>query len=230
MKFASYTKNRIPHKALGGKSPLEILQPVTDIIAERSNLRKFGGEVIVHNYGVTDKMAARSHRGHIIGYTNTYGVYWTIDKNQKRALAKDPKPIQDDKTKDLEISGIEGQPEDNPDLEPAIPKSPAKISSPVEPIAISAPAQQKLHRKTPQEFTALYGSRESTRTKRPTHKLDDASSKAVGIDPDYPTDQQARQSQYNIEWANAREKECTQLRTYGVYTVVKDIPEGDNTG
>jgi hypothetical protein len=32
MKFTPYTKNRIPHKALGGKSPLEILQPVTDII------------------------------------------------------------------------------------------------------------------------------------------------------------------------------------------------------
>jgi hypothetical protein len=28
MKFVSYTKNRIPHKALGGKSPLEIPQPV----------------------------------------------------------------------------------------------------------------------------------------------------------------------------------------------------------
>jgi hypothetical protein len=57
MKFASYTKNRIPHKTLGGKSSLEILHPVTDIIAERSNLRKFGEEAIVHNYGVTDKMA-----------------------------------------------------------------------------------------------------------------------------------------------------------------------------
>jgi hypothetical protein len=93
MKFASYTKNRIPHKALGGKSPLEILQPVTDIIAERSNLRKFDEKAIVHNYGVSDKMAACSHRGHIIGYTNTYSVYWTINKNQKHTLAKDPKPI-----------------------------------------------------------------------------------------------------------------------------------------
>jgi hypothetical protein len=155
MIFASYTKNRILHKALGGKSPLEILQPVTDIIAERGNLRKFGEEVIVHNYGVMDKMAAHSHRGHIIGYTNTYGVYWTIDKNQKRMLAKDPKPIQDDKTKDLEIPGIEGQSEDNPDLGPAIPESPAEVTSPVEPIAISTPVQQKHHRKTPQEFTAL---------------------------------------------------------------------------
>jgi hypothetical protein len=110
-------------------------------------------------------------------------------------------------------------------LEPAIPESPAKITLPVEPIAISTPAHQKRHQKTPQEFTALYGSRESTRTQRPTRKLDDASAKAVGIDPDHPTDQQTRQSQYNIEWENARE-ERIQLRTYGVYTVVKR----DNTG
>jgi hypothetical protein len=67
MKCASYTKNRIRHKAPGGKSPLEILQPVTDIIAERINLRKFGEKVIVHDYGVTDKMSAHSYRGHIIG-------------------------------------------------------------------------------------------------------------------------------------------------------------------
>jgi transposase InsO family protein len=100
MKFASNTKNRIPHKALGGKSPLEILQPVTDIIVERNNLRKFGEEAIVHNYGVTDKMAARSHREHIIGYTNIYSMYWTINKNQRRTLEKDPKPIKDDKTKE----------------------------------------------------------------------------------------------------------------------------------
>jgi hypothetical protein len=79
---------------------------------------------------------------------------------------------------------------------------------------MSTPAHQKHHQKTSQEFTALYGSRELTRTKRPTHKLDDASAKAVEIDPDHPTDQQARQSQYNIEWANARGKECIQLRIY----------------
>jgi hypothetical protein len=76
-------------------------------------------------------------------------------------------------------------------LEPAIPESPAKITSPVEPIAISTPAHQKHLRKTPQEFTALYGPQESTRTKRPTHKLDDTSTKALGIDPDYSMDQQA---------------------------------------
>jgi hypothetical protein len=115
-----------------------------------------------------------------------------------RTKTKDPKPIQDDKTKDLEIPGIEGQPKENPDLEPAIPESPAKIASPLEPIAISTPAYRKHPRKHPQEFTALYGSRESTRTKRPTHKLDDASAKAVGIDSDHPTDQQEPQSQYNI--------------------------------
>jgi hypothetical protein len=40
-------------------------------------------------------MVASSHRGNIIGYTNIYSVYWTINKNQKRTLAKDPKPTQD---------------------------------------------------------------------------------------------------------------------------------------
>jgi hypothetical protein len=59
-------------------------------------------------------------------------------------LEKDPKPVQDDTSKDLEIPGIEAQSEDNPDLGLAIPESQAEITSPVEPKTISTPAQQKL--------------------------------------------------------------------------------------
>jgi len=52
--------------------------------------------------------------------------------------------------------------------------------------------------------------------------------KAVGSDPDHPTDEQARNSPQASEWAKAREKEQDQLVKYGVFTKIKksDIPEG----
>jgi transposase InsO family protein len=225
IKFAAHIKNRMPHKALGEKhkSPLEILQPTTDIISERSNLRKYGEEVVVHNYKVTDKMAARSHRGFIVGYTNTHGIYWTIDKNQKRKLAKDPKAVSTDPDSDIEIPNFDEQLNitENSDLDSESSISNPKLSQ------IPLSNKEKPHRKTPEEFTALYGSRQSTRTRKPTKKVsENATVSAVGTDPDHPTDQQARQSQYSSEWAKAREKERAQLRTYGVYTVVNEIPQG----
>jgi len=50
---------------------------------------------------------------------------------------------------------------------------------------------------------------------------------AVGTDPDYPTDIQARLSQQAYEWAKARVAEQAQLEKYQVFTKVEksDIPE-----
>ena len=52
--------------------------------------------------------------------------------------------------------------------------------------------------------------------------------KAVGTDPDHPTDDQAHNSLQAAKWAKAREKERDQLVKYGVFTKIKksDILEG----
>ena len=50
----------------------------------------------------TDRMAPRAIEARIIGYTETYGVYQTITTTGKRQLAKDPRPIVQDKEEDEE--------------------------------------------------------------------------------------------------------------------------------
>jgi hypothetical protein len=74
------------------------------------------------------------------------------------------------------------------------------------------------HQKTAEEFTPLYGNRGSIHKKRPTSK---ARTKAVGIDKDHPTDEQARNGIYATKWAYARKRECEQLRNYGVCPIIK---------
>jgi hypothetical protein len=91
--WSAYTKNRVPHKTLEGKSPLEILFLGKDIHNERKNLRPFGQEVICFDYNVTDKLSARSYEARIVGYTLTHRVYQVIDKNERQRVAKDPKPL-----------------------------------------------------------------------------------------------------------------------------------------
>jgi len=93
--WAAYTKNRVPHKTLKGRTPIETLLG-KDPVQERLNLRPFGQPVICFNYKVaaSDKLAPRSYEARIIGYTSTFGKYWTIDKTGKQRLAKDPKPTQ----------------------------------------------------------------------------------------------------------------------------------------
>ena len=49
---------------------------------------------------------------------------------------------------------------------------------------------------------------------------------AVGIDPDHPTDEQARSSPQAAEWAKERAKERAQLEKYGVFTKIPKVPEG----
>jgi len=63
---AAYTKNRLPHKALGGKTPIEIIL-AKDPVNERKNLHPFGQKVTYYDYEVKDKLSARSYEGRIIG-------------------------------------------------------------------------------------------------------------------------------------------------------------------
>jgi hypothetical protein len=47
---ADFTKNKILHVALNGKTPIEVFQPEIDIINERKRFRTFGERVWIHNY------------------------------------------------------------------------------------------------------------------------------------------------------------------------------------
>jgi len=64
----------LPHKALGGKIPIEIIL-VKDPVNERKNLHPFGQKVTCYDYEVKDKLSARSYEGRIIAYTTTFGIY-----------------------------------------------------------------------------------------------------------------------------------------------------------
>ena len=55
----------------------------------------------------------------------------------------------------------------------------------------------------------------SSRERRPSEK---AREYAVGVDPDYPTDEQAKSSSEAGQWAEARKNARAQLKKYGVFT------------
>ena len=82
IQWATYTKNRIPHKALSleghQRTPYEVLyQQQTD----RNNLRPFGQKVAAYMYEEQRKKSKdprwepRTQEVRILGYTNTHGVY-----------------------------------------------------------------------------------------------------------------------------------------------------------
>ena len=48
IKWAAYTKNRIPHESLTGMTPTEVL--LLKEVPTRSNLRTFGQRVMIHVY------------------------------------------------------------------------------------------------------------------------------------------------------------------------------------
>jgi hypothetical protein len=218
--WSAYTKNRVPHKTLDGKSPLEVLLPEKDIIKARENLRPFGQKVFCFDYDVTDKLSARSFEARIVGYTHTHGVYKVIDTTGKQRVVKDSKPvIESDNNSDSDSDEEDSETEITESSKPAdksttetgpselakktFPKD--ESTKPVEETTIElAPIKQKRQRKTAQEYTKLYGSRQSTRNKKPTEK---AAAQAVGANEDHPTEEQARNGRHAIEWASARERE-----------------------
>jgi len=97
----AYTKNRVPHKTLQGKTPIEVFLQ-KDPIKERANLRPFGQKVICYDYEVTDKLSARSYEARIIGYTQTFGTYWVRKNDGSYKLTKSPTPVIEESESDTD--------------------------------------------------------------------------------------------------------------------------------
>jgi len=64
-KYSAYTKNRIPHKSLQEKMPIEVLLN-KEASQEQKNLHPFEQKVICLNYQETDKLSAQSYRARIV--------------------------------------------------------------------------------------------------------------------------------------------------------------------
>jgi len=205
----AYTKNRVPHKTLQGKTPIEVFLQ-KDPIKERANLRPFGQKVICYDYEVTDKLSARSYEARIIGYTQTFGTYWVRKNDGSYKLAKSPTPV---------IEEPESDTEDEEEPEPESPEPPVSENEKPVPMA----PKRKRNLKNDEYWDSVVGRRSSTRERKPTAKV-----QAVGADLDHPTDEQARNSPLAAEWAKARIKEREQLEKYGVFTKIDkaDIPKG----
>ncbi|MBC8079188.1 MAG: DDE-type integrase/transposase/recombinase, partial [Gorillibacterium sp.] len=231
--WATYTKNRLPHKTTG-KAPIEGLLK-RDPLRERQNLRKYGEWVWVHDYTAKGKMQPRAFKARIVNYTNTYGVYWTIDTNGNRKLAKNPGlPYPDDKNDDDDgdefmlpgdnFTVDEQPPPENPMNNAALGTPFEKNSQP------STTYSKKRHYKTPEEWMAIAGRREGLRSQTSLKGSQDNDNSeeimVVGQDEDHPTEEQARTGQHAKEWAEARRKERDQLLKYGVYSKIEQMPDG----
>jgi len=205
----AYTKNRVPHRTLLGKTPVEIFLKKNPV-SERTNLWPFGQKVICYDYDIADKLSPRSYEARIIGYTQTFGMYQVRRSDGSYKLAKSPKPIidYDSESEDSDLeSRVE---EDDATLRE---EQPEEILVPDTPEAPgNAPRKRK---KDAAYWDAKLGPRKSARGLVPCKIF------AVGVDPDHPTNIQARASPQAEEWAKARERERDQLIKYGVYTKVQ---------
>jgi len=172
----AYTKNRVPHKTLQGKTPIEVFLQ-KDPNKERANLRPFGQRVICYDYNVVDKLSARSYEARIIEYTGTFGTYWVRKNDGSYKLAKSPTPVTEESESDTE---------DEIELEEPEPESP---EPPAERIPVPMAPKRKRNPKNNEYWDSVVGRRSSIRERRPSAKI-----QAVGMDPDHSTDKQARNS------------------------------------
>jgi len=142
-KHSAYTKNRVPHKSLEGKTPVEVIFG-KDARMERQNLRPFGQKVTCYDYETTDKLSSRSYEGQIVGYTETHGTYWIKDQTGKSRLAKSPKPIDQTFSKDSSSDEEEEPTSENPlDTEPTPQAAPDIILAEIPTPETSAKAPKK---------------------------------------------------------------------------------------
>ena len=96
IKWAAYTKNRIPHENLTGMTPAQVF--LLKGVPTRNNLRPFGQRVMIHIYKDQrdgGRWSPRTQEARIIGYTETHGVYQVITPTGKRLISKDPRPIRE---------------------------------------------------------------------------------------------------------------------------------------
>jgi hypothetical protein len=88
--YTAFTKNRIPHTALNGKTPLEIFQLETDIINERKRFQTFRERVWIHNYTESNKLSQRAIKVRILGYGISYKTYRILTEFRKVTTAQSP--------------------------------------------------------------------------------------------------------------------------------------------
>ena len=91
LEYTNFVTNRIPHRALDGKSPVEIAIPTINISTERQRFRPFGQQVYIHSYH-EGELEARAIEARIVGFTPTHGIYRVILRNKEVVTAKNPTP------------------------------------------------------------------------------------------------------------------------------------------
>jgi len=89
-----------------------------------------------------------------------------------------------------------------------------------EKIPVPMAPRRKRNPKNDEYWDSVVDRRSSTQERKPTANI-----QTVSMDPDHPTDEQARNSPIAAEWAKARAKERAQLEKYGVFTKVDKLPE-----
>ena len=124
--WAAYTKNRIPHTSLGGRSPIDVFLG-NENPTNRGNLRPFGQKVIAHIYNENNKMLPRGATAYITGYTETYGIYQVISPTGKRFLSKNPVAINEGE--DSEETVLPTGPTESPNTQET-PKTPKRSVTP----------------------------------------------------------------------------------------------------
>ena len=89
-------KNRVPHKSLQEKTPIELFLE-KDPLKARTNLRPFSQKVTCYQYETkaSEKLASRSWEGRLVGYTTTFGTYQVMTSSGSFKIVKNPIPVQD---------------------------------------------------------------------------------------------------------------------------------------
>ena len=212
IKWAAYTKNRIPHENLTGMTPAQVF--LLKEVPTRNNLRPFGQRVMVHIFKdqrEVGRWAPRAQEARIIGYTETHGVYQVITPTGKRLISKDPRPIKE-LLEEIPVSKKPSPKESKPQT-----IIPSELPTPRR-------STRKGRNKKPfdqREREGLYGPLQVNKLRFIANR--------VGHDNDHLTEQQVLQETNQVlvrEWAEARIKEKQKLQKYGVYSMVPKIPEG----
>lgn len=91
---ASYTKNRMPHVSLGGKSPLEAISKKKPHLG---HLQPFGSPAYVYipeeRRSIAGKLKERAEEGYLVGYTDLSNRYRFWVPNQNRiTISRDFRP------------------------------------------------------------------------------------------------------------------------------------------
>ena len=223
IQWAAYTKNRVPHKALG-KSPIEVL---LNKQVDRSNLRPFGQKVMAHIYKEQreSRMSERAIECRIMQYTETHGIYLVVNHSGKRFLSKDPRPITEGENSETES---EDEPDNWKDPIFDIGERLVEKFGPPNTGTSPPPAPQKSKRIEDNLELGRGISNYQDLINRGLAGNKAGQTNRVGHDEDHPTEEQIANApkRFAYEWAQAREVERAKLRQYGVYTLIPQVPEG----